>query len=282
MKNILLIAYFLLSCLSAQAQEEYYVVLHVKGKVSLTKSGELLKPNTQVSPNAKVTFSSPNDLVAVLHPTKGRSIMKPSRNPESGSSELIAFVKNTLVAGTGRASTRAGKFTNFIEIDSFFTASPLMYYKGQVALIGPKVKFKVSQEAFPLNAKSFFFARYEYNGEVINKKMGFEGDAFILDKESLYKIDGQPITPSQIRNFQLFYRNATTNQSTFITKTKPNFVPEFKLREEVELLMEYYLKDKGEEKIIEELLEYIADAHGKVDKDHLIEFLDKHFPNWKG
>ncbi len=283
MKKAFLILFSVLSPFFALAQGEYYVVLHVKGKVSLEKTGAILKPSDKISEEEKVVFGSEGDLVAVIHPSKGRRVMRPV-NAQGGSqgSELVAFVKNTLVAGTGRASTRAGKFTNFLEIDSFFTADPLVYYRGLVALIGEEVAFQVSAEAFPLDAQNFFFARYEYGGETISKKLGFAGSVFLLNATSLYQVDGQPIDPLKTGEVKLYYRNASTKESTYITKFQPNFIEEEELKGELSLLLEYYLKGKGEETITQELLGYLADAHGRIDKDHLHSFLDKHFEGWRG
>lgn len=268
------ILWLLVCCLSPALQASEYIILHVKGEVWLESTKARLKPSDKIKEADKVVFGTKEGLVAVIHPTKGRFIMKP-RSAGSGNEagELAGFVKNMLVAGTGRASTREGKLTNDLAFKQLLEASPLEYLDGQFIFIGDTARLEVSLEAYPLDARNFFFVRYQYRGERINKKVPYEGNHILFTSASLFQVDGNPITPSEATGFQLLFRQSSTSESRLICSFRPLFIKESELTRELKLLQPY-LKGLTQEEKLQELRAYMTDAHGKVRMEHLASFVE--------
>ena len=162
MKRIVLFAVIGLSFAvqNSMAQNSYYV-LNVKGIVKLEKTKVPLKANDQISDQESLLFGSPSDAVAVIGSKSGRIILRPK--PTGKTSELICVVRDILNPGTGRLSARGGGITNAIELERFFGRDSLHIF-GQY-------KVWISPDAFPMDAGSFFFVRYTWKDEVINKKL---------------------------------------------------------------------------------------------------------------
>ena len=277
--------YFFLYTLSfislhSTALANTYIVLHVKGEIKNQATGKLLKPSDKVNDDEKIVFLSKDAVAVVIHPTKGRHLLKHASTSNSSSNELVAFVRETLISGVSANSTRAGKLTNDLAFETLFKA-PLKdgFFRGQFAILGQSAQYEVATETYPLDGMHFFFARYQYNGETINKKIPHQGSSFQLDASSLYRIDGQPIDPQEASNFALHYRNATDKSSRMLCHFNPIFVDAEELKKEIELLINYYLKGKAKEEIIGELTGFMADSYGKVEQEAFESFLLTHFPN---
>jgi len=189
---------FVFVYVSSIAQNNYYV-LNVKGNVKVKKNGIALKTNDQISDRDILVFGSISDMVAVISTKNGRMIIKPK--PTEKSSELVALVGELLTPGTGRLSTRAGKITNAIELKKFFV-------EDSIALLGT-AKVWVSPAAYPMNNENFFFVRYNWNGEIINKKLNFDGDSIIISKEAIYKIDGISINQEEAVEPVFYYKKGS-------------------------------------------------------------------------
>ncbi len=259
MNTILLIAF----CVLAQpvkAQNAYYV-LHVKGHVTLEKSKALLKPNDQVSDQDKILFGGPADAVAVISSKSGRMVLRPK--PAAKSSELICVVTDILNPGTGRLSARAGGITNRVELNHFFSRDTLF-------LLG-EGKVWISPAAFPVNSTNFFFIRYTWNGETINKKIVFHQDTMLLSRQEIYKVDGAQIAPKSVKNATLLYKqgSAMSEVSPFMVA----FPEEASLREIVAAFkMRSTLTGN---QFLDELTALLSDIYGRTNRENVHDWLKK-------
>ena len=85
-------------------------------------------------------------------------------------------------------------------------------------ILGDSCEVKLSSKAFPMNRDTFFFIQYMYEGEVVNKKLGFEGKYLIISKKTLFTVIFEEdekygvdtiiqISPEQIKEFKFRYYN---------------------------------------------------------------------------
>ncbi len=256
MKKILLLLQLIL-CLSAQSafSQTTYFVLNVKGIVKIKKTGKILKINDQLSDKETLSFTSINDVVAVISTKNGRMILKPKQTAKS--SELYCVLSEILNPGTGRLSSRSGSITNSIELENFFE-------KDSLYILGSTKKW-ISPIAFPMNQENFFFVRYTWKGETINKKLLYYNDSININKEDLYKVDGKNISPDETTNPTLYYKKgASTSQICLFTISFPN---ESKTKEIVTAFKQHKTS-KGED-FIGELLPLLKDIYGKTEIDNV-------------
>ena len=106
-------------------------------------------------------------------------------------------------------STRAGGINNALDFQKYFGTS--------LAFIGENFKIKVSDNAYPQNDENFFYLRYQWAAEQINKKLTYRADTLILNKEELLKVDGKKISKEETSDYYLYYYNASKQSSEQIT-----------------------------------------------------------------
>lgn len=245
---------------SSIAQNVYYV-LSVKGIVKLAKTKAALKPNDQISDKDAILFSAPTDMMAVVSTRSGRMILRPK--PTAKSSELMCVVSDILKPGTGRLSARAGSITNIIELKRYFGNDSLN-------ILGTG-KVWVSPAAYPMNADNFFFVRYQWKGETINKKLSVERDTLLLSTNDIYKVDGKAILSKDVKDTKLFYK-----QGTAVSEIGP-FTVSFPEETAVKQLVTSF-KDHSSLKgtqFLDELTPLLKDIYGKTDKDNVRAWLKK-------
>ncbi|MBL7873874.1 MAG: hypothetical protein JNM78_19830 [Cyclobacteriaceae bacterium] len=245
---------------TSQAQE--YYVLNVKGHVKILKNEKELKTNDIIKANDKLIFSSEHDAVAVVNSKSGRHIIKPT--PTSGSTELAALVKDILIPANNRLSTRNGGFNTPLDFQIYFADTVLLL---------DEMKHKVNNEYFPLSNDTFFFIRYNYQGEEINKKLFSPSDSLIINRAALFSIDGKPIDVEDTSDLKLFYLNG--QNILFICALKIS-TPDLKaLRTETNLLRKVLSTKLSERAAKEEILTYLQFQYGKIDLLNVEAWLKK-------
>jgi len=120
----------------------------------------------------------------------------------------------------------------------------------------------------------FFFLRYLYKGEEINKKLAFSGDTLIVDKITLLTVDGNPIPSADNTSIKLFYRKGT--ESVFINEFDLIFPDMKQLAKETEIILSE-IKDKPAKTKVSEIDSYINEYYGKVQRENLTEWLETTF-----
>ena len=141
-------------------------------------------------------------------------------------------------------------------------------------LIIDEAKVKVGGKDFTQNEGNFFFLRYDYNGETINKKLSSSGDSLILNSSEIFKIDNKAIDGSKITSAKLYYRRGSKSQ--FINQFAPQFVKGDDLAPEVQIILEE-LKDKEKKEKTEEVTSYLIENYAKPGRDNLNWFLENNF-----
>src|ERR1700741_4610766 len=146
--------------------------------------------------NEQILFKTTESKAAVISTAKGRFILAPG-------SDKKADVKANLLPASSNVSSRSGSIINVVDLQNMFT--------GNFVVLG-KMRMHINKDNFPMNESNFFFLRYKYKGEDINKKLANEGEKLIFDKEQILMVDGKPITGPDSPEYKLYYSDGKTSQ----------------------------------------------------------------------
>ena len=237
-----------------QAQE--YYVLQVKGHVKISKSDKELKTNDIIKANDKLIFSTENDAVAVVSSKSGRHILKPTHT--QGTSELATIVKNILVPANNRLSTRNGGFNTPLDFQIYFADTVLLL---------SEMKHLINPAHFTLSDTSFFFLRYTFQGQEINKKLFSLSDSLIIKRSTLFSVDGKAIEAADVSDFKLFYLNGPN--AAFISSLKISIPDLGTLKTETDVLKKVLSVNHSKEVVLDEILTYLLFQYGKTDLANL-------------
>jgi hypothetical protein len=246
---------FLFSTLSYGQQN--FKVIKVNGTITLKTKGISLQTGTVFAENEDLLFRSDDATAAVINSQKGRLILT-SKNHDlsSASSNYLPPMYNVASRGLGSLISLTDMKENF---------------SGKYAILGRQL-LEVNPKNFPMNKENFFFLRYIYKGEEINKKLDFSGDTLIIDKNSIYKVDGKPITKPDNTQTSLYYRKGT--ESLLVNNFDLIFPDEKQLVKEVKIILDEFAQKTGKEKI-NEVGAYINENYGKISRDNLLPWLEK-------
>jgi hypothetical protein len=239
------------------AQDDYKVI-KVNGTIILKTRGVSLETGTVFSPREDLVFRSDDATAAVINPQKGRMVIT------SKNHDLAATNSNYLPAMYNISSRGI----------SLLTKSDLTnHFSGKVVVLG-REEMVIFRESFPMNKENFFFLRYIYKGEEINKKLDFSGDTLFIDRKTLFTVDGSPIPGSDNPAIKLYYRKG--KESVFINEFNLIFPDIAQLTKEVEIILNDIRNKPAEDKIVE-VGSFITEFYGKIDSDHLAKWLEKNF-----
>ena len=234
-------------------KSDKFTVINVQGTILFVKSGERMKRGDIYVQGMPLNFKDEIARAAIMNKLQGRLVLTGNNR---GKIKVLPAANNI--------SSRSGAILNVIDLKNHFTDRMLVINEAEV---------EISEEAFPMNDKTFFYLTYQHNGEEIPKKLPFEGNKLILDKEEIYKIDGEPI-PYEEKEMVLYYRE--DGAGTKISEFTPVFPDETSLKEEISLLLEL-MGDESDNQKIEEVTAHLNEFYGKPQKSNLNNWLKEEF-----
>jgi len=262
MKKIIIVSLLILAVNILFAQQ--YRVIRVDGTILLKKNNSPLKKGSVVSPNEEFIFKSPNARAAVILPGKGRYVLQADNSDD-------VYAKAKLAPAMSNISSRSGAINNKVALSN--------YFDGKYVIID-KVKIKIPKTEFPMDDNNFFYIKYKYKGETVNKKLSHIDDTLIIDRSQLLTVDNKPIPNPYISDMELIYlskdREKGNVKNIFINKFSPVFPKSEELKEEVAIILES-MSDKSREQKINEVFSFINDFYGKPDKKNLEIWLHQEF-----
>jgi len=238
--------------LQASAQEKYHI-LHVKGDLRLKNSGEVLQPKDIIKADDQLIFGSKDAMAAAISSKRGRYMLR-ANLPANQDGELIALVKDVLLESSGKLSSRNALNTYF-ELNN--------YLKGDHVFLGDSAFILINTENMPMSDTEFFFLRYNYKGESINKRLSFSGNKLFFIPDEIYQVDEQPIDPSEVGECQLVHYNVFDHTVQESGSFNLIFPDNQQLDEELKLMVSF-LEDQSQEFIKKEVYAYIGEVYGKV------------------
>jgi hypothetical protein len=162
-------------------------------------------------------------------------------------------------------SSRGADLFNNSDLSSYFTGRYVIFDKQEIA---------IDRDLYPMDKDHFFFLRYLYKGEEINKKLGFSGDTLFIDKASLFTVDGNPIPSADNTRIKLFYHKG--NESVFISEFDLIFPDMDQLAKETEIILSE-IKGKTSKEKTAEVGSYVNEFYGTVQKNDLVKWLNTRF-----
>lgn len=246
------------SIFSISFSQENFKVIKVNGTIVLKTKNVSLETGTVFSEKEDLLFSSENATAAVINSQKGRLILTSTNHDLStaGSNYLPSMYN---------ISSRGVSLLNLTDLRNHFSGKYVVFDRGAI---------EMDKEVFPMDNDNFFFLRYIYKGAEINKKLGFIGDSLIIDKGSLYSVEGNTITSPDNTAIWLFYKKGS---ETIQVNQFDLIFPDMKqLIQEVQIILDA-IKDKPLKGKIEEVNSYIGEFYGKIYRESLVTWMTKNF-----
>jgi hypothetical protein len=258
MKSIITSLIFLSTVIGPAFSQDNFKVIKVNGTILLKAKGISLETGTVFSEKEDLLFRSEDATAAVINSQRGRMVLtNKNHDLSAASSNYLPSMYNI--------SSRSGSLLNNSDLSTNFSGKYVVLEKQNIP---------IDSKSYPMDNNNFFFLRYIYKGEEINKKLAFEGNNLIIDKVSLLTVDGNPIPSADNTSIKLFYRKAT--ESIFISDFDLIFPDMKQLAKEVEIILTE-IKDKPVKSKIGEIDSYINEFYGKIQRENLTGWLETIF-----
>lgn len=258
MKPIISVLFFLFIFTGTVFSQNDFKVIKVNGTILLKDRGISLETGTVFSQKEDLLFRSDDATAAVINSQRGRIVIT------SNNHDLSAAGSNYLPS-MYNISSRGAALLNRSDISDHFSGRYVILEKEEI---------NVNPDAFPMNKENFFFLRYTYKGEEINKMLPFRGSTFYLDKTSLLTVDGNPIPGTDNTKIKLYYHRA--GESVLISEFDLIFPEMSQLKKEIEIILSE-CKKNAKDDIIREAGSYINEFYGKVNAEILAGWLESNF-----
>lgn len=258
MKSIFPALIFIFILIGATFGQTDFRVIKVSGSIVLKTKGISLETGTIFSDKEDLLFRSEDATAAVINAQKGRLILT------SKNHDLSAASTNNLPS-MYNISSRSGSLLTINDLSNHFSGKYVVLNRQSV---------EITKNAFPMDKEHFFFLRYVYKGEEINKKLSFSDDTLIIDKTTLFTVDGNPIPSADNTSIKIFYRNGT--ESVFISQFDLIFPDMKQLAKETKTILDE-IKGKPAKAQTEEIDSYITEFYGKIYRKNLIDWLKNNF-----
>lgn len=209
-------------------KKDYYYVVDIKYPIKQQGSKHPIVVGDSVDINATYIFNSPRDKFIVYHPEKGIFHVVPKKMlPSSKINEILLILKDNLLPTTRQdiLGIRSTIINSPQELDYYFR----QYRKRLV--IGTEL-IPLAPDGFPNREHRYFFLRYYYRGQEVNKPLAFVSPQnsfnslyLQLDQQILRK-NNIDISPEEAKNMQLFYYDSKQEKSVPMAKVQLVVVPQ--------------------------------------------------------
>lgn len=289
--SILSLVFFSLIISFPLTSQEYHTI-RVNGTILLVEKNAELQRGTVFEETDSLVFKTYNSLATVVHPSKGRFILRPDNvdlayakasytpalsNIQSRTIDAdfsaeyddidMSKIKASFSPAIANISSRSSNLNNLDELQNHF--------HGTYAIVDD-IKLQISPEKFPMTEEKFFFIRYEFDREPVFKQLSADNNTLIIKKNELFKVDGKPIPdPSVIKEMEVWYlERDNNNEITYIGTFEPVFVNSKDLKEEVSILINVF-QEKSRDELMAEILSYINEFYGKPNRNSVDAWLTR-------
>ncbi len=261
MKRLVILSLaFALSTLT-YAQDPFKVIT-VNGEIVAIKAKLTLENGVEVYSDDNFDFRKPNSRAAMINAERGRVVLTEQNAAD-------AFSRAAFAPAISTVSARSGAVSSLTELQSVFADK---------MVIIDHIDLQIGKEYFPMDSDKFFFIRYQYNGETINKQLPFNNDVITIAKDEIFTVDGKPIDKPDSNDFSLYYHNKTDGkpESILISTFTPVFLSGLSIKPEVNIIVEEF-SGQPYERVLSEVYDYLNSFYGNVDKVHLDQWLKNEF-----
>ncbi|MCB8994623.1 MAG: hypothetical protein H6538_03335 [Bacteroidales bacterium] len=243
--------------------QDKFTVIKVTGNIVIKRTGSPLDIGTAFNQDENLSFNNSASRAAVINPQRGRYLLTADNAADFRSS------KSEFLPPANKISSRGiGLILSVNDLKNYFEGS---------FVILDEIKIKLDPQIFPMNEKKYFYIRYNYKNETINKKLGFSNDTLIISRNELFTIDGKQIPNPEISEMKLMYMEEGLNYvSTPICSFTPVFPDEQELKKEVGIILKQTSSRTFKDKL-NEVSAFITEFYGKPDLDNLKNWLSSNF-----
>ena len=235
-------------------------VTFVKGLVK-TKTGRAVRVNDALKTDETVELA-PNAILR-FRTKKGTFFVKADELKPVNGKRMLALNKATTAQKINVEGKRGEILANYQALQKYFSGNGSPNAPKPFLVIGTG-KYTIAIDDYTQNENNFFVINYNYKGEVINKKLNYEGKQLILDK-SVFTVEGNPINPDEVSNIKLNFYRATEGTMTFITQMHPVIVEKDLIAEEIKAIVSE-TDQTTPLSILEEVMQHLLAVYGEPDE----------------
>jgi hypothetical protein len=254
----IMISIMLFSAVRVFSQVNYRVI-KVNGSIIYVRTGNNMTQGDVFTEDEDLSFQTPNSRAAVINPTSGRFILSPDNY------ENLSTAKSNFLPAMSNLSTRGGIINNMTDLQNQFSED---------IVILCEAGYFLNPYKFPMNENQFFFLKFKYKDEEINKKLSFDQNKLLFSREEILKVDEMPIKEIDNPDISLYYYNNGV----------PEYISDFRLVlpdiEKLDTELKIILDEspgKSFNQKVNDISGYIFEFYGKPDKQDVINHLGKTF-----
>jgi len=280
LKLILLINLFF-----SHPPDEYFVA-HIHGKIYHSGTNNVIKLGEKINLDQALDFTTESDFLAVISPARGRFLIRKNKGGKRSSAPriLVAISDNLVPATLPQTLAGRGNVNSPADLKMMFNN---LAKKQQDTLVNilliDSVKLELEGAGFNERDSKFFFIRYDFSREAINKKLNFMPgtnlkELFLVIDKGIFLVDGKSIDPGLTSNLQLFYYNASERSSDLIGKIKIILVEKNIILQEIGILQKnlrilYEGKKNQNELIRDAIFSELENNYGYIDRVNILALL---------
>lgn len=254
----ILVSMMLFSAVSVFSQVNYRVI-KVNGSIIYVRTGNSMTLGDVFTEDEDLSFQTPNSRAAVINPGTGRFILSPDNY------EDLSSAKSNFLPAMSNLSTRGGIINNMTDLQNQFCDN---------IVILCEAGYFLNPYKFPMNENQFFFMKFEYKGEEINKKLSFYQNKLIISREEILKVDQMPIKEIDTPDISFnYYNNGVAEYISDFNLVLPNLEV---LNSELRIILDES-PDKSYNQKVNDISGYIFEFYGKADKQDVMSYLEKSF-----
>lgn len=277
-RNLLIVA---LLCVNIHAlAQETYTVTRVKGGAVNARTGTSVKTGDVLQSDDKLTFENFDSYLISINQNMGRFMIR-LHEPQAldEASKFTAYVRD-IATPTKRRSLMAERYnpnqTTIGDLRAYFGAS-------KFSIIGNTIQIPVDTKTYTINEDKFVVFSYRVNNNPVTKKLGYQNDTLVVEKDKLVVTKSGNITTDEIPSLSVYLYEGSTRSAEQITKIDLMFVEQQVLINEFNTIIPILNRQKmGKDDIKKYLIEYYYDFYGATDSKSIKEFVDRVVDNYKG
>lgn len=247
---------------SINAQDNFKVI-KINGNIILQRTGTALDVGLEFAQNENLVFKIPSSRAAVINPKRGRYLLTAESAAEFASS------KSNFLPSANKISMRGSPVSVIEDLRLKFEGNYVIF---------DKMNLNIDPMEYPMNDTNYFYIRYDFKAQQINKKLSFVKDTLIINKTELISVDGRQIPNEEIKEMTLMYCTERGDKyiSNYISKFSPVFPDQEALKKETGIILTE-MKDKSYDEKIAEVTSFINDFYGKCDEECLKQWLKQNY-----
>lgn len=244
--------------------QDCFLVMKVKGEIVNERTGNTISSDDKICSNDKITFKSKDAAAMLYSSTDGKFTIKPDNKSKKEISGIIStYVSNALSKVQKQTNTKSLYFENDSKKSHLFNEISELYIIGQFQM------FIICDD---YSASSSIVAKYEYNGAMQTVNLKNTGSGYLIDKESVYTVNGVAVDQESIDAVSIYCNNKEMNRVIL------RFPDVEQLKNEIsDYIKQLREQGKTDYEIYALVEEYFYAIYGNYEPDNFDKFLLDNF-----